>query len=367
MPDPIDELSNFEPGVPVSPIPAAEIRRRGEQLRRRRTALVVGGAVAAIVLIAVPVAVVAGGDDDGGTPQPAGSGLTEDALLTADEVPDRDRITPWGEITPEGQVFACAPQLPASLDAPVEFRRDFAADVAEGPSDGVPISYVRTAVMEFDSPSDARDAYDQARGWELGCPGGDNLAQKGVGLRTFEIEGGRGEWRAHVFHAADICTECDAAYFDRMGLAQFGDRLVMVSLSEIGGPLEPDGLDDSMDELFVAAVDKAGGTITGGTSEQSEQSPTRLGPARLGALKLGMTPDEIEGTGQATSTPGSRHDGYPPGCEVIDFTPGLYDELEPADPNGQVSPEQGLEQIIATAGMATPEGVRIGSTMQDVT
>ena len=48
MPDPMDELSNFEPGVPVSPIPAAEVRRRGDRLRRRNTALAVGGAVAAI-------------------------------------------------------------------------------------------------------------------------------------------------------------------------------------------------------------------------------------------------------------------------------------------------------------------------------
>ncbi len=122
MPDPIDELSNFEPGVPVSPIPAAEVRRRGERLRRRRTALGVGGAVAAVVLIAVPVAVVANGDDDGGTPQPAAPVITEDDALTADDLPVRDRLTAWQSMAPEGQVLSCAPQLPASLDETRGYR-----------------------------------------------------------------------------------------------------------------------------------------------------------------------------------------------------------------------------------------------------
>ena len=60
MPDPIEELSNFDPRSPVNPMPAAEVRRRGDRLRRRNTARVVGGAVAAVVLVAVPVAVLCG-------------------------------------------------------------------------------------------------------------------------------------------------------------------------------------------------------------------------------------------------------------------------------------------------------------------
>ncbi len=257
MSDPIDELSNFEPGVPVNPIPAAEIRRRGERLRRRRTAMVVGGAVAAVVLIAVPVAVVSGDDD--GTPQPAAPTLTEDALLTAEELPVRDGLTPWEEVLPQGQVVACAPQEPASLDAPVEVRRDFAADSAEGPPGDTPLSVIRTSVLEFDSAADARAAYDQAQGWLFGCPGGDDLARKGVSVSTFELDGGLGEWRLHEFYVPEICTECDAIRFDRMGIAQWDDRMVLVSLAEVGGPLEPEGLDESMEELFDAAVAKAGG------------------------------------------------------------------------------------------------------------
>ena len=262
MSDPIDELNHFEPGVPVSPIPAAEVRRRGDRLRRRRTALVMGGAVAAVLLIAVPVAVVASSDSDG-TPQPASPVISEGDALTADDLPARDRLTPWQPMAAEGQVLSCAPQLPASLDETLGYRQDFRADIAGAPGDETPASVIRSQVLQFDSAAEAREAYDQAQGWNFGCPGGDNLARKGVSVSTFELEAGQGEWRLHEFYAPDICTECDAIRFERMGIAQWEDRMVVVSLAEVGGPLEPEGLDDSMDELFQAAVTKAGGAITG--------------------------------------------------------------------------------------------------------
>jgi hypothetical protein len=274
MPDPIEELSNFEPGVPVSPMPAAEVRRRGDRLRRRNTALVVGGAVAAVALVAVPVAVFAGGDNGGG-PTPGPAAITTDVLLTADELPVRDRLTAWEETDPEGQVLACAPAPPAALDATTAVRRDFRADIAGAPAGETPASVVRTEVLQFADESTARSEYDQAQGWILGCPGGDELARKGVSVTNLEIENGRGEWRQHDFYAPDVCTECDAVRFDRMGVAQFDDRVVLVSLAEVGGPLEPEGLDASMDELIQAAVTKAGGEITGGSSEGSS-SPQAL-------------------------------------------------------------------------------------------
>ncbi|HWM74857.1 MAG TPA: hypothetical protein VNQ53_14000 [Nocardioides sp.] len=260
MPDPIEELSSFEPGVPVNPMPAAEVRRRGDRLRRRKTALVVGGAAAAVVLVAVPLAVFAGGDD-GGTPAPAKRELTTDVLLTADEVPARERLTPWEETDPEGKVLACAPAEPAALDADTSMRRDFAAGIANSPADGTPASVIRTEVLQFDDAATAREEYNQAVGWIVGCPGGEDLARKGVSTTTVDLAGGQGEWRLHEFYATDVCTECDAIRFDRMGVAQFDDRVVLVSLAEIGGPLEPEGLDGSMDDLFAAAVTKAGGEI----------------------------------------------------------------------------------------------------------
>ena len=306
MPDPIDELSSFEPGVPMSPMSPAEIRRRGERLRRRNTALAVGGAAAAVLLVVVPVAVFRSDDGGGGTPQPAQAPITADHLLTADELPVRDRLSPWEETMPDGQVLACAPQAPASLDETVAFRRDFRADVADAPSGEVPVSVIRTEVLQFDDATEARQAYDQAQGWVLGCPGGDDLARKGISVSSFELDGGGlGEWRLHEFYAPDICEECDAIRFDRMGIAQFDDRMVLVSLAEVGGPLEPEGLDDSMNELFQAAVAKAGGEITG-ASGSDEGSPE---PESLDfPIDTGLPVDDVDFTVEG---PGPEIEGVP--------------------------------------------------------
>jgi len=224
MPDPIEELSNFEPGVPVNPIPAVEVRRRGDRLRRRNTVFVVGGAVAAIVLIAAPIAVLSGDDEKSGSVGPADRPLTSDVLLTADEVPARDRLAPWAEVPTEGKTLACAPAAPAALDADESVRRDFGADIAENPG-GTSVSVVRTEVLRFADEATARAQYAQAQGWILGCPGGADLARKNVKATTVDVQSGQGEWRLHEFYAKDICIECDAIRFDRMGVAQAREAL----------------------------------------------------------------------------------------------------------------------------------------------
>lgn len=53
MSDPFEELKNLgNEGPPAHPLPAAEVRRRGDRMRRRRTALSVAGATVAVALIA---------------------------------------------------------------------------------------------------------------------------------------------------------------------------------------------------------------------------------------------------------------------------------------------------------------------------
>jgi hypothetical protein len=73
MPEPTDPFTHFDPEVPV-PLPAADIRRRGDRLRRRNTGLAIAGGVAAVALIAAPLAVLTGGDEraqDPAVPVPA--------------------------------------------------------------------------------------------------------------------------------------------------------------------------------------------------------------------------------------------------------------------------------------------------------
>jgi len=275
MSDPIDKLASFDPGPAMNPLPPSEVRRRGDRARRRHTALVVGGAVAAVVLIATPIAVLAN-RDGGGRTQPAGPVLGQEVLLTADEVPARERLTPWREADPQGRVLACGPDDSASLDGESSVRRDFDADIAGAPAGDLPASVVRTEVLEFTDEAGARSAYETALGWITDCPGGeDGVARGGTAQSQFDLEGGgQGEWRPHIFSAPEFCggSECDAALFDRMGVAQFDDRLVLISLAEVGGPLEPEGLDGTMDRLFQAAVTKAGGEITGGSFSGSVSS-----------------------------------------------------------------------------------------------
>ena len=64
---------------------------------------------------------------------------------------------------------------------------------------------------------------------------------------------------SQVFLAPEFCggDSCDAVRFDRMGVAPVGDRLVLVSLGEVGGPLEPEGLDQTFTELFAFAISKS--------------------------------------------------------------------------------------------------------------
>lgn len=72
MRDPIRDLERFDTGgTTVDPLPASEVRRRGDRMRRRHTALAtVGGVAAALAAVAVPLTLV-GGAEPGRDLQPA--------------------------------------------------------------------------------------------------------------------------------------------------------------------------------------------------------------------------------------------------------------------------------------------------------
>jgi hypothetical protein len=59
MRDPIDELESFDMPGTTTPLPAAEVRRRGDRIRRRNTALAAAGGLAVVAAIAAPIAAVA--------------------------------------------------------------------------------------------------------------------------------------------------------------------------------------------------------------------------------------------------------------------------------------------------------------------
>jgi ferredoxin len=102
MPD-LDDLSNFSEGMHVNPLPAPEVRRRGDRMRRRNTAAAaVGGVVAAAVFIGTPIALMNSGDSDGVQPAPPAPTQTDTstpAWLT--EIPEGFPVTE-GMVTGDG-------------------------------------------------------------------------------------------------------------------------------------------------------------------------------------------------------------------------------------------------------------------------
>lgn len=106
----------------LAPLPAAEVRRRGDRLRRRNTALaVVGGTLAAAVTVGVPIALTQGAD-------------TDDSLPIAND-PSAAAPT-WRTSIPEGfPLTARMPKTNVYSGTPVEARADYVAE-APGPCGG---------------------------------------------------------------------------------------------------------------------------------------------------------------------------------------------------------------------------------------
>ncbi|MDF1602876.1 hypothetical protein [Nocardioides sp. YIM 152315] len=64
-----------------------------------------------------------------------------------------------------------------------------------------------------------------------------------------------GTYGAWVHPAPEMCTAgCDAVWFERMGVLSDLGRMVVVSFREVGGPLEPAGLDATMRDLMLQAA-----------------------------------------------------------------------------------------------------------------
>lgn len=115
-------------------------------------------------------------------------------------------------------------------------------------------------------------------------------------------------------------------------------------------------------------------------SAQSEESPAPqpvtapawaddalvLGPRGVGPLRLGMTEQEVVDTGAARAPLGSRHDGWPEGCRVLEYQPDHLGRVPDDTVNGALSADQGLERLSATRRMVTPEGIRLGSPIDEV-
>lgn len=195
---------------------------------------------------------------------PAATGpLTEAALLGVDEVPRRDRLTPWRQAEPLSEaVLACQSEPLSSLGAESVVRRTFVADIAGSPAGDAPASAVDLAVLEYADAAAAATASDAVSDQVRSCSTTlDDLpeASKIPGSHPVGDQAAGARWWQRDFLAPDVCTECDAVRFHRMAVGSVGPRVVLVSLAEIGGPMQPEGLDPTMESLVVAALARATG------------------------------------------------------------------------------------------------------------
>lgn len=94
--------------------------------------------------------------------------------------------------------------------------------------------------------------------------------------------------------------------------------------------------------------------------------PVVLGARGAGPLRLGMTHQALARIDAASTTLGSRHDGWPAGCRILNYRTQRLGRVPGGVISGTVSPEQGLEQLYATRRMVTPQGIRIGSPIRAV-
>lgn len=97
--------------------------------------------------------------------------------------------------------------------------------------------------------------------------------------------------------------------------------------------------------------------VAASTGTDPAAGSLELTPKGYGALELGMTAAEAEATGIA------QHVRPPaaPGCGTFDLGAHRADQTD-----GYVSPTYGVVAIFARGTIATPEGIRLGSTLGQV-
>src|SRR5436190_6618993 len=142
MSDPIEKLNRLGDaleGAPM-PLPASEIRARGDRIRRRKHAVIAGASAAVVAAVAIPLAALTfnGSDEDNSqfTPSPSvidsvpTAGLSAANLITTEDAGEPYGGGRWDEVDTfpgDGQdaFHPCASSSLAGYGADVVVRREF--------------------------------------------------------------------------------------------------------------------------------------------------------------------------------------------------------------------------------------------------
>jgi hypothetical protein len=185
--------------------------------------------------------------------------LDESILLETGDIPRIETTSGWREQEPQDlPTLSCQPEWLKALGANDMVYRDFASDDEYGLAGSA-----STAVLAFENDSEAGYARDTVEGWIESCDARldeDRHALIELGdLHTVDVDTGEpARWREVVTAAQEVCTDCGAVWFETQGVAQVGDRLVLLQVAVQGGGPTPPGLVERMDTAFRAAVEAAG-------------------------------------------------------------------------------------------------------------
>ncbi|GGR50299.1 HPt (histidine-containing phosphotransfer) domain-containing protein [Nocardioides luteus] len=195
MSDPISRLDQFRADTPGAPMKsAAEVRRRGDQIRRRHRAAVTAGAVAVAAAVAGPIIFLSAGLGQRATdPEPApaptetpstvtptpssppaASDLTRTHLPTEDDLVTADPYPRWTqEQTYDGEGRddhnECLTESLADAGALATFRRDFVPERGHQLSGSA--GTLKAVVAEFGSAGDAEKVRAELSEAATSCPG----------------------------------------------------------------------------------------------------------------------------------------------------------------------------------------------------
>lgn len=171
MRDPIDELENFDPGAPMTPLPPSEVRRLGDRHRRRRTTGIALAAAAAVAVVAGGGAVLAAGEPR--TAPPTGPPSSVIPTPSGPRIPDSLDVTVGMYENDSGEPVAQTHDgiglTPLDFCGATPFAGDGRADSVSAATSGPEYSDTREVVLYPDEEAAAR-ALDALTDSAVGCP-----------------------------------------------------------------------------------------------------------------------------------------------------------------------------------------------------
>lgn len=304
MSDPFDELRRLsEQGLDVNPIPASEVRRRGDRLRRRNHALAAVAGVAAIALIAVPLSLVANGSDRS-TPEPA----NRPTWLQA--IPSGFDLT----ALPSDATFAYEPRMHTVVDdltfcGDLTFstrQGDAAASVvdtagADYAEPGTESSSARSLVL-YDDDTAAQAALDRIRSAVLACP--TNIGPGDGDIRWAPAEVTLAADDAFVFTAQANMGGGLLADLEVTQVARVGNALYLSSVHTSAGGQQVVDIEvpraahfsaPVLSDMCVFAADPCGARPSGARSEGTGEGSVSAIPADFPLLDGYPSNEQSEG------------------------------------------------------------------------